>query len=314
MAARDWQRMVVLSIVSFFFAFTPNIVQADVRLALTPTNYDWAIDPGGTLRDRLVIENTGNEAIDLVIKIYRFETDTKESTEPSIIAEDTHPYQGKVKIEPSLTKLSLAKRESRDVKLQLSADAKAKPGTYLLAIAVETVPRETNLDSDAPVGIGQATISRLIVPAVILVNGITNIEGTIEEFTTDKSVYSTGPVQFNLKFSNPGLVHYAAKATIAILKDGEILENFEIEPKTVLPGHSRTITQIWNKRFLDNGTYEAKAFVAYGTDYTKSESAATTFRVSGSLIQWLGPVTGTLAGILVLTKLFGRRRKKKRRR
>jgi hypothetical protein len=122
------------------------------------------------------------------------------------------------------------------------------------------------------------------------VSGAVNEEGRVLGASTDGKCHTVscsfqtahwrewGPVPFGYQFENTGNTHVQAAGEITVTDSfGRLAGSVKVEPKTVLPGSSRTFEAIWPREVLF-GHYTAKLEVTYG-EQRRTQTAQVSFWV-----------------------------------
>lgn len=124
----------------------------------------------------------------------------------------------------------------------------AQPGGYYVGLIYYA--ENTNQRDDTDIGISNS-IAALIF---ITVSGDIQDDGTLIDFTTDKTLYEFTPINFSVRYQNKGNIHSAVGGNIFIYKDDprdpvEII-TFNESASLTLPDHIRTYKEIWNDGFI----------------------------------------------------------------
>jgi hypothetical protein len=90
----------------------------------------------------------------------------------------------------------------------------------------------------------------------------------ISEFTSDKSIYEYGPIEFTLIVKNEGSVHVRPKTNVTITNTlGKRVASISLGEKNVLPAAERKFNGLLEKKYMF-GRYTATATAVYGTKNT----------------------------------------------
>ncbi len=170
----------------------------------------------------------------------------------------------------------------------------AAPGGHFAAILIGT-RSEKNEEGQSKVETSQVVSSLLF----LRVAGDIIEDGSIREFVTERTIYESPEVQFDLRFENKGNVHLQPQGEIKILnmwgqERGIIPVNQRSLFGNVLPDSIRKYTFRWAGEwsFADVGRYSAIATLGYGEEEKQFATNTTYFWV----IPW--KVLGSIALIM----------------
>ncbi len=167
----------------------------------------------------------------------------------------------------SLTEVSLAPKQKKDLTLSISVAKGEKPKDYYFSVIfVSQAFDESNKNTavGARAGIGSNVL--------LSIGPKSQTEGYIEEFSAPKFV-SSGPVKFKLNVANTSKHYITIKGNLVIKNFfGQIVGNIDFVPVNILAGSSRLIGSEdnqdsleprinWNEKFL-LGAYRADLTLA----------------------------------------------------
>ena len=168
------------------------------------------------------------------------------------------------------------------MKFNIRVPFNAEPGGHYASIYAQVSPTLDNAQTGSYVG---QKIGALIL---LRVAGPVTEKASIVTFTMVKSVYSKGPVSFDLRIKNEGTVHLRPAGVIAVTNMfGKKVADITIPQKDVLPGAIRHTTTTWSNT-LDFGKFTATLLAYYG-DNNSQLLATTTFWIIPwkTIIIWL---------------------------
>ena len=145
---------------------------------------------------------------------------------------------------------------------QIKVPVNAEPGGKFASLIFRTIPPKNN-------EITGATLAQEVGALVLMrVAGDAKEYAKISEFTSDKSVYEYGPIEFTLLVRNEGSVHVRPKTNVTITNTlGKRVASISLGEKNVLPSAERKFNGLLEKKYMF-GRYTATATAVYGTKNT----------------------------------------------
>lgn len=258
-----------------------NAQQAVKGLAVTPSNFELSIEPGGQTTQKVRLLNQTNQDVNIRVDRRNF-TSAGEEGEVSITSEET-PFSIASWIKVTPETINVPAGASREFTFAITAPQNAEAGGHFGSLVFATVPGQ-NLDKTG------ALLSQEIASLILLkVPGNVEEKAVVESFTSDKNFYELGPVSFTARIKNQGAVHIKPLGSVTI-KGPFVNTSDPIEERNVFPGAIRKIPATVNTRFM-LGKYTAEFIATYGSN-NQQLYAYTTFyafpvRIGGAFILFL---------------------------
>ena len=271
--------------------FAKAYIVEDLNLSNTgsmivgPGKTELLLAPGDTYNFEITAANATG-----MTKIVNFSTeDMGQSNDPNtpfqFLGGQAGPYSLKNYVAPEANQLTLLAGQRVRMPVAITIPANAPPGGLYGAVMVSA----ENLPSAAVPKVGQASgqvniITRVAVLLFIRVKGNVLESSYLKNFTTDKSFYENGPVNFQITSENTGNVYLSPYGSVEV-KDmlGRTIDRREIDPWFVLPKADRTRTVAWSSGFLF-GKYTALLTLHRG--YMNIKDATDTKTISFWVIPW----------------------------
>lgn len=250
-----------------FFILGQAYAQEKVSLTISPPTFELSANPGDSLENTIKLENSTDKSLKILAEARNF---TAVGEEGSVgLTEEETPFSLASWIKITPTEAELPAKSSRIFTFRTEVPLNAEPGGHFGSIIFKTRgirPGETG-----------AALSQEIGALVLLqIAGKTKEEASLESFSTKKSLWEYGPVEFETRIKNTGNVHLKPVGSIIITNIfGKKIATFETERRNVLPEAIRKIAGSWDQRLL-LGKYTATAIFTYGTQ-SKILTASTTF-------------------------------------
>ena len=203
-------------------------------------------------------------------------------------------YELSTWIELPTTPITLKAGQSTTLALTAHVPSDVSPGAHFGGVFItDQSPRLSANGSAISVSVG--SIMSLTVA------GNLQEEASLQEFSTDKVVYSSPVVNFNTKIQNSGNVLLRPHGVIQITDMlGHQVANIDVNDSAapVFPASERVYTVLWQPTGFAFGRYEAVGSFSYGDTEKKTISGTTSFWVLP-----LGPIAlflGSILGIVIL--------------
>ncbi len=280
-----YKRIVFLAVVvlSLIFAVAVGKTNAidETGISISPLTFDLAGNPGDTLVNEIIVRNSGKELININVESQDFVAHGEEGD--VALTEERTTYSLSSWIDVDDGRFQLSGGQQKRIKFSVRIPYNAEPGGHYASVFAHLSPPTGSANSGAYIGqkIGSLVLLR--------VAGTATESAEVESFKTDKSQYSKGPINFDLRVKNTGSVHVKPKGMIAITDIwGKKVADVPVEQKNVLPGAIRHTTSEWTEapKF---GKYTATLLTYYGAD-NKQLTAATTFWIIPwkTILIWAG--------------------------
>lgn len=246
----------------FFFGLFVFIPQSKaVQIAITPLVFEFEGKPGGKVEGKVKIMNASQDT-EVTIKM-ESEDMFPEGEEGRVRLQVPPEERASFSLSRWITfepqSFTLAPREKREVKFVINVPEYAEPGGHYASVLAKTEKVK------GPAGVGVGIIQRVASLILLTVPGKYKEELSVASFSTSKSYYEYGPINFLVRFENKGTIHQRPKAKIEIKNlFGKKVAEISIEPKVVLPGAIRRLETSFNKKWLFGGRYVATLTGTYG--------------------------------------------------
>ena len=288
-----------ISVPGFVFAQTSGAT----ALTITPPFFELNLNPGDTWSSSIRVVNTNGGDLPVKATVMGFTASDDEGhgtfVDPATLAGDPDALTNWIVVsDPSVV---VPRGGSADVPFTIVVPHDASPGGHYAAILIGTASPAA-ADAGSYVGVS-SYISALIF---VRVSGDVKEEGSVQEFSTDKSLYQDSNVNFTIRFANTGDVHLRPAGDVTIYNAfgkvrGKVDVNQAGDLGYVLPSSTRLFNVSWSggSSLLDIGPYTAVVTLAYGDNGEKSTSATATF--------WILPIANiveVLLGVLLVGGLF----------
>ncbi len=291
----------LLVVVGFIFSPAPAFAQDKAGISLSPATIEDAVDPGEQFVKTLKLTNLSSEGQEYYIFTRDIEG-VRDGGVPIFANEDAEVTGFEMSSWITLPEdqpLIVGPGETVSFQIKIDVPENATPGSHFAGVfsSIEA-PRLRTIG--AAVGYDVASVVSLRI------RGDAIESATIREFSTDKTIYGSPDVNFQLRLENKGTVLLRPYGPLSITnmfgKRVELLTANE-SLAGVFPGTVRDFALSWTSEDLAFGKYTAEVGLVYGSEgSSRSLVSETSFWVLPMNI--LGPA---LLGILVifLTVYFG---------
>lgn len=286
-----WMRTGVgLALLLLIAAYSPAaLAQEQTQLTISPVTFELTADPGNTLENDLKVTNASSSELQLETKV---ENIVGTGSEGQVkLSEKAGEFALSSWVTTAPNKFTLRPKEVKQVHFTVKVPNKAEPGGHYGTILVGTVASSDFTGSGASVvqKIGTIVLVRVSGQAKELGSissiAVKNFVGRWEEKTLSDNqtkiylpseekadqekvgkYFPSGPLAFELTFTNSGNVHYKPSGLVTIYDlFGRKVGQSAIDSRNVFPGNERKITVVWPKSQLWGIRYRAQAVAIYGT-------------------------------------------------
>ena len=246
------------------------LAQTGVALTISPLRFELTTNPGDVLTNKIRIFNSSKSTLSVRMETEDFRP-IGELGEVIVAPEEEKVYSLKrwVTIEPK--EFTLEPNEQKFVDFTISIPQEAEPGGKYGSILA-------SVTGSIGEGSGSAIAQKVGSLVLLTVAGNVKEDMLVKEFSAPNfSEY--GPIKFTMRFENKGSVHIRPKGFITIADwRGKKVEDLEFPQSNVIPGATRKIEAIWQKKVLI-GRYTATLIGSYGTTNTPIDPVIITFWV-----------------------------------
>ena len=269
-----------ISISAFLFTFywvlstlvsaqSPASSTPSTGLAVTPPTFEINGNPGENIKNTVKLENMHPYPVEIAVDLRNFTAIGEEGAVGLTEEETSFSLASWIEVTPKT--ITLAPKTSQYFTFNIKVPLNAEPGGHFGSLIFRTIPTEKLEGSGASLAqeIGSLVLLRIA--------GETIEQANIESFTTSKSIFEKGPVNFEVRIKNLGNVHTKPTGTIVITNAlGKQVDSVSVEPKNVLPGATRKLEATWDTTWRI-GRYSA-TYTAVLSDKT-TRSQTTTFTI-----------------------------------
>lgn len=290
----------LLSIFGWVLFSKPSLAQGidldPTSVSVSPPTFEITANPGDTIENTIKITNRSNRELKFVTDRRNF-TAVGEEGQVGLTEEETSfSLASWMRVLP--VEGSVPANSTETFTFVIDVPLNAEPGGHFGSVVFKTGGEEA-LDQPG------ATVAQEIASLVLVrIAGDVDEEADIVTFAPLNSFYEYGPVNLEMRIENTGNVHVRPQGTITITNMlGQEVDQFEIEPKNVLPGAIRKVPATWNTKYMF-GMYTATAALTYGNEGSTIVSST---KFTGMPYKVVG---GVALGALVLLVILIKSRKR----
>jgi len=289
-------------LVALFFIPIGVSAQSGLSLSISPTLFEISASPEQTWSSSVKVINSNPFEIRVSTEVVNF-TPKGEGGQGTFVPIFSFETQGQTMAEwiaLDNTEVVIPPEQTVQIPFTVTVPESAPPGGHYAALLIGT-KSDSGFGNQSRVETSQVVSSLLFLRVA---GDITEI-GDIREFITEKSIYESPNVRFELRFENKGNVHIQPQGDIKILnmwgqERGIIPVNQRSLFGKVLPDSVRKYNFTWTGEWsmADIGRYSAIATLGYGEDEKQFTTAVTHFWI----IPWkvLGSIILVLIGFIWL--------------
>jgi hypothetical protein len=269
--------------------------------------YNFGINPGESAQEIIKIRNVGADTQTFYPEVLDFKPAGEGGTPSFIKSNESASYTYSLASWITIAKdpITLKANESAALNFTVNVPKNAEPGGRYAGILFGTT-------APAATGTGVAISNKVGSLVLVRIAGDAKEVATLKEFSTPKTSYEKGPVDFVVRVQNSGSVHVIPKGNIEIKNVfGQSVAALPVNEKNgnVLPDSTRRFDKesdnlSWKPDGFTFGRYKAQLLLTYG-------SPAKT--LAGEVIFWIVPwkqllVIGLAALIVILLLVLGVKR------
>jgi len=254
-----------------------------------PTSFDLKVQRGESLTETLEITNRSGKEQSYNVEVEDFEGSTTDPTQASNLKGSmAGKYGAKSWLTPEVNNFSLQHGERFFMEVKIQVPMSADFGDHYGAVLVSSLdPSQVKSSS----GVNVMITSRVGSLFLLRVEGPIVEKGSLESFTTNKSFYEKGPIDFQVIYKNEGTVRLLPSGAITVKNLlGQTTEKIQIENFKVLRDSQRLNNIVLNKKNLF-GRYTAT--VALDRGYGNIVDTK-------SITFWVFPVKESVAVVVLL--------------
>lgn len=280
-------RLTKLTIYALVALLALTLVQAAqaanrVGISVAPLRYTYAVDPGQTIEDTIIVSNPNEDVLTVIPEFQDFVV--REGNNIQWVPADVeNPYKLSDWITIAQEPVTLQPNGQARLPFTIKVPSNATAGGKYAALFFR---------AEGGGGGTIGSVPRVGSLIVLTVNGDLKRTGGIVGFTTS-SFFMRGPVNFGVSYLNSGTTHYETQAEVSIKNLFWNSANLKSDGKIVYPNIKRDLPVSWNVKF-PFGIYTATAKAKAG-DGTYSEASKTFVAIP---LNYVGPA------ILILLLLW----------
>lgn len=283
--------------------FAPSAVSAQsLSLSVTPPLFQLSVERGDIWQSSIKVLNTNRDDLVVYAEVVNFLPEGEHGHGRFIPILDSRENTGTLAewIDVSPGPHVIQPEQTKNINFFVDVPDDAPPGGHFAAILITTRPIDDSGEKML-LKTSQAVTSLFFVR----IEGDVIEEGTIREFSMEKTFIPTPEADFILRFENKGNVHLQPRGNIVITnmwgnERGVIPINHLSHFGNVLPNSIREFNFSWKSEpsVSEIGRYKAVVTLGYGQNGIKNTSSETYF--------WVLPVKGTIItlGSIALFILF----------
>ncbi len=278
------------------FLLPTHFANAQAGVSISPALIEETLDPGFEKQYTIDVENLQNSEQTFFIYTRNIE-DVRAGGVP-VFAPDNNEVTGLELadwIELPISELTLGAGEEASFNFTMRVPENASPGSHFGGVFLSVDAPELERS-----GAGVAYQVANIIS--IRVSGDVNESATIRQFSTDKFLYGTQNVDFDVRIENTGNVLIRPTGPVGIYNMlGQQVDQliFNEEQSGVFPERVREFQFNWEGTGVGFGRYEAIISAVYGDEGAKKTISSTaSFWVLPMNI--IGPALGVLAVLLLI--------------
>jgi hypothetical protein len=234
-----------------------------------PSNVEIALSPAESTQKEMYVENQTDKAITVGVTSRNFSASGEEGSVE--FTNETNSFSLASWITTSPKSATIPPKSSQKFIVTITAPRNAEPGGHFASVIFGTVPGKVAGGTGAAIAQEVASLILARIP------GEVKEDATVESFSTDKSFYEFGPVNFDTRVLKP-----AGEILLTDMFGRKI--SIPFNSNNVLPNAIRRMDTTWKSHFLI-GKYTAKLIVSYGSKnqnlYASTEFYAFPVRFGG---------------------------------
>ncbi len=254
------QRKIYIFFVLVIALTRVSYAQESAGFSISPPSFEVSANPGDTIKNVVKVTNITTNPIALETLAKDFVAVGNEGAVELLDENSFFSLASWVNFE--VDTITLQPKQTALIDYQIKVPVNAEPGGKFASLIFRTIPPKNN-------EITGATLAQEVGALVLMrVAGDAKEYAKISEFTSDKSVYEYGPIEFTLLVRNEGSVHVRPKTNVTITNTlGKRVASISLGEKNVLPSAERKFNGLLEKKYMF-GRYTATATAVYGTKNT----------------------------------------------
>lgn len=251
-----------------------------------PSNFDISVSPAETTSKDIYVENSTDKEEKISVSTRNFTARGEEGSVEFTDQSYAFALASWMKVSPASAVVPA--HGTAKFTVTMTAPTNAEPGGHFASVVFGTTPSKLSGGSGAAVAQEVASLFLVRIP------GDVKEEAMVESFNTNQSFYEFGPVSFDTRVKNNGLVHVKPEGEILITNMFGQKFSVPFDGQNVLPNAIRKMDTTWSKHILI-GKYTATLILAYGTK---------NLPLGGSTVFYAFPVRFGAIALVVFILLF----------
>lgn len=284
------KKLLVLACLGIFFVvviiagYKLHAAKENDGLTVHPISFEVNLDK--PYHNTITVDNHMNQAVPMQVFLRNFSAQGEQGGVDLTSQDSTFALAKWISVTPMTT--TIPAHASQTFTFSINPPANAEPGGHFGSIVFATIPSKDNKGSGAALSQEIASLILATVP------GDAKEEAHVASFTSDKSFYEFGPVNFLIRVANTGAIHIQPFGAIQITDMFGRTYDVPLQKTNVLPNSVRRIPAIFNRKIL-MGKYTARIIASYGDK---------NLPLSGELIFYAFPLRYAAAIVCILFLLF----------
>jgi hypothetical protein len=273
-------------------------------LTISPPILDVKLDPGQSYQEVIKINNPTKDLV-TVYPVARNFTASGETGVPAIESPGQDATYGLATwISFDQTKLALTPQQEIEFDYKINVPSDAEPGGHYASVLFASQPPKPDQNST------QVALASMVGSLILgTVSGNIVEKAEVAEFSANGSIFLKPPVNFTLRISNNGNVHFAPQGQISIKNWGKTVATQDINPQkgNILPNSIRRYDGLkYNGKWYSFGKFNVSLAATYG-----SKNAPLTGSFSFWIIPWWLITIIVLAIAAIIFFIIKRKKKSK---
>ncbi len=237
-----------------------SYAQESAGFSISPPSFEVTANPGDTIKNVVKVTNITTNPLSLQTLAKDFIAVGNEGAVELLDERSSFSLASWVTF--AVESITLQPKQTALIDYQIQVPRNAEPGGKFASLIFRSVPTKNT-------EVTGATLAQEVGALVLLrVTGNAKEYAKIAEFTSDKTLYEYGPIEFTLLIKNEGSVHVRPKTNVAITNTfGKRVASLSLGEKNVLPSAERKFNGLLERKYLF-GKYTATATAVYGAKNT----------------------------------------------
>ena len=270
--------------------------QESAGFSISPPSFEITANPGDIIKNVIKVTNITSTPLSLETLSKDFIAVGNEGAVELLDEKSSFSLASWVSFD--IENITLQPKQTALMNFKIEVPKTAEPGGKFASLILRTIPTKNT-------EVTGATLAQEVGALVLLrVTGNAKEYARITEFTSDKSIYEYGPVQFDLIIKNEGSVHVRPKTNVVVTNMlGKRVSSISLGEKNVLPSAERKFNGLLEKKYMF-GRYTATATAVYGVKNTILTDTYSFLVIPYKIV--IPVVIFLIIGIIIFAKARGR--------